>query len=437
MRPYDSHRRVSQAPRAALLPSTPRLATDSYGKHKRTSSPCLPLYATANTTSSENPKAKTATANASAEAAKAAAALLLACSPKEEVYGTTSATTLKRAKSSKDAHPEGADVASITAASASSDSVSHSGATPGDVVRARLALVLVACLYGSNYATIKYIEGLIDTSSLLTLRFGLAALALLPALRGVGKDVLLAGAEVGIYATLGYGSQAFAMTSLPASELALLASLAVVVPPVADQISRRRQAGVPTICAALLACGGAAMLQSGEIEIAAVDQAIGLFPHALALMAPFCFGLCTWRMEAQVETHPGKALPLTASQLVVVAVASALWGIISGGFSSSIPPALANPLTDPWAWGVLLWLGLVNTALVLFLEANSLESVSAAEATVIQSLEPLVGAGLASSTLGEPFPSPLGASLVIGGCLCSSLADSSTLDDTAEHPEKP
>ena len=51
--------------------------------------------------------------------------------------------------------------------------------------------------------------------------------------------------------------------SLPASELALLASLAVVVPPVADQISGRRQAGVATICAALLACGGAAMLQSG------------------------------------------------------------------------------------------------------------------------------------------------------------------------------
>lgn len=62
---------------------------------------------------------------------------------------------------------------------------------------------------------------------------------------------------------------------------------------------------------------------------------------------------------------------------------------------------------------------------------------NSSEATVIQSLEPLVGAGLASSTLGEPFPSPLGASLVIGGCLCSSLADSSTLGDNAGQQEKP
>lgn len=85
-------------------------------------------------------------------------------------------------------------------------------AKPGDVWRARLALTLVACLYGTNYATIKHMGGLMDTSSLLTLRFGLAALALLPALRGVGKGVILAGAEVGIYATLGYGAQAYAMT---------------------------------------------------------------------------------------------------------------------------------------------------------------------------------------------------------------------------------
>lgn len=61
---------------------------------------------------------------------------------------------------------------------------------------------------------------------------------------------------------------------------------------------------------------------------------------------------------------------------------------------------------------------------------------NSSEATVIQSLEPLVGAGLASSTLGEPFPSPLGASLVIGGCLCSSLADGSTLGDKAGQQEK-
>lgn len=83
--------------------------------------------------------------------------------------------------------------------------------TPTEPWRARLILAVVACLYGTNYTAIKFMGGFLETSSLLTLRFGLAALALLPALRGIGTEVLLAGAEVGMYATLGYGAQAYAM----------------------------------------------------------------------------------------------------------------------------------------------------------------------------------------------------------------------------------
>ena len=42
-----------------------------------------------------------------------------------------------------------------------------------------------------------------------------------------------------------------------------------------------------------------------------------------------------------------------------------------------MPEALAHPGTDPWALVVLVWLGLVNTAVVLSLETDALESVSA------------------------------------------------------------
>lgn len=51
--------------------------------------------------------------------------------------------------------------------------------------------------------------------------------------------------------------------------------------------------------------------------------------------------------------------------------------VIPQGFPSGLPEALTNPGTNPWALAVLLWLGLVNTALVLFLETDALESVSA------------------------------------------------------------
>lgn len=76
---------------------------------------------------------------------------------------------------------------------------------------ARLILATVACLYGTNYATVKVMEGVLEPSNLLALRFGLASLALLPALSGASFEVLLAGAEIGLYAILAYASQAWAL----------------------------------------------------------------------------------------------------------------------------------------------------------------------------------------------------------------------------------
>lgn len=71
--------------------------------------------------------------------------------------------------------------------------------------------MLVACLYGTTYAAIKFVGESVDTSDFMALRFGLASLILLPSLKGVCSDVWKAGAEVGVYATLGYWAQAWAM----------------------------------------------------------------------------------------------------------------------------------------------------------------------------------------------------------------------------------
>lgn len=75
----------------------------------------------------------------------------------------------------------------------------------------RLTLAAVACLYGTNYTAIKFMGDYLETSDLLTLRFGLSSSVLLPALIGIRRGVLLAGVEVGVYAMLGYAAQAVAM----------------------------------------------------------------------------------------------------------------------------------------------------------------------------------------------------------------------------------
>ncbi|CAN0239027.1 unnamed protein product [Pylaiella littoralis] len=443
---HSSRRRLSQQapwPTSAPAPASRLTAhssstscsddnTDTNGKEKPPLL-CAPLHAVAIPSTVDGSTDVNGGAGGGSPSSQEAAAdaVLLASSSTGKGDGTT--TTATAATTSLTGVVTKGTAAAATAASMTASLVSDEGAKSSDPWRARLTLVFVACLYGTNYTAIKFMGGLMDTSSLLTLRFGLAALVLLPALRGVGRDVLLSGAEVGVYAALGYGAQAYALTSLPASQLALVGSLAVLVAPFLDHVFGRRRAGVATVCSAVLACGGAALLQSaGGVEPGAGDQATSLSTYALALMPPLFFGVSTWRMEAQVKKHPGQALPQTAGQLAVVAVSSAAWSIRDGSFASGIPEALAHPGTDPAALAVLLWLGLVTTALVLFLETDALQSLSASEVAVIESLEPLVGAGLASSMLGEPFPSPLGASFVLGGCLCSSLFGSTKSTDDDE-----
>lgn len=70
---------------------------------------------------------------------------------------------------------------------------------------------------------------------------------------------------------------------------------------------------------------------------AGIGDDAGILPHVLALLQPLFFGMSTWRMEAHVARHPGQALPLTASQVLVVALSSSLWGMVGGGeFSTCV-----------------------------------------------------------------------------------------------------
>lgn len=84
-------------------------------------------------------------------------------------------------------------------------------------------------------------------------------------------------------------------------------------------------------CVVLRGGGGRLVRAAAGIDAGATGDAGGILPHLLALTQPFFFGMSTWRMEAHVTRHPGQALPLTAGQVVVVGVSSALWGILGGG----------------------------------------------------------------------------------------------------------
>merc|ERR1712087_457925 len=77
------------------------------------------------------------------------------------------------------------------------------------IMTARALLLLVAILWGTNFASVKYLETLCfhppcshPPSEAALARFGVAALVSVPLLINQRKDIIMAGIECGIFITL-------------------------------------------------------------------------------------------------------------------------------------------------------------------------------------------------------------------------------------------
>jgi hypothetical protein len=91
---------------------------------------------------------------------------------------------------------------------------SESNSPPISLWMARAILLLVAIVWGTNFATVKYLETLCfhppcnhPPSEFAFARFGVAGLASLPFLIGQPSEDFLAGLECGIWIAVGYFTQ--------------------------------------------------------------------------------------------------------------------------------------------------------------------------------------------------------------------------------------
>ncbi|KAG5192453.1 hypothetical protein JKP88DRAFT_266157 [Tribonema minus] len=295
--------------------------------------------------------------------------------------------------------------------------------------QARLLLLLASALYGTNFASVKLLEESLEPSTAAALRFGIAALALAPALTRITGKALRDGLEIGLWVAMGYISQSIALTTTSASKSAFICSLAVVFVPILDSVfgnsseTAVEQAsgghafgggdGGGKWTAALLAAAGVACLELGGLEAPAIGD-------LWALAQPVCFGMGFWRMAKFARESPNHAMGLTAAQLLAVSGLSTLWAMLSGADFSVVPGVLAG---DARVGVALLWTGLITTALTVGFETVALKRLSAAESTVIFSTEPLWGTAFAVALLGEHagLHTAAGALLILCACLWSTM----------------
>ena len=188
------------------------------------------------------------------------------------------------------------------------------------------------------------------------------------------------------------------------SRSAFITALFVVFVPVVAAAAGRRSRGVVWV-AGVVAMIGVGLLSGDGLPVNRGD----LWTLGCAVV----WAVYIFRLEGYAARLP--SLPLTAVQLGVMAVATGVWTVCERH------PAAPAPSAFPWA--AVLYLGLFATAATTLLQTLGQKSVSAAQAAVLYTLEPVWASVFAFLILRER-PGPrgwAGMALILAAALLTQL----------------
>lgn len=329
------------------------------------------------------------------------------------------------------------------------DEESEMGAVEGLLWKG--SVVLLCALWASNFPVAKLImaEPGVDSSLYALTRFSVAALALAPgaiaSTRRTGMDweTFKGAVTCGSFVAFGYLGQTLGLLSTTASKSCVICSLHCVFVAVIAEMMRVNKANesleatvdagfnFKRLIPAAIAVAGVAVV---ELKGAAGGANMG---DLLSFAQPVGFGLGYLMLEDLMSKRPETALTVSAIKLAVVALASFLMyeftPLIQNGLDdwTFTTPDFSAILASPVAMGGIFYTGLITTALALWVESIAFARVSATDASLILTTEPLFAASLGAVALGETFGMSdyAGASMIIGACVLATLMDSENRDE--------
>ncbi|WP_291425261.1 DMT family transporter [Deinococcus sp.] len=295
-------------------------------------------------------------------------------------------------------------------------------------LRGLALLVLVTAIWGSTFAVVKTLGQLLEPSVLIAWRFLIGALALVPLVlwprptaaeatpqRALGSPALWRdGFIISLWLIAGYGTQTVALQTTGANRAAFFTALSVVLVPVWLVVAQRRNMPLALWLALPLAVTGLALLswEGGKLVVGDFWALACAFTYAGFIVA----------LERQAHRHP--PLAFTLAQVSCVAALAWLWALFAA------PQHLLAPSA---AWGPLLYLGLLATAVTTLLQTLGQRHVSAAEASLIYALEPVTATLFSYVLIHEQ----VGVRGLLGGLLVVIATIFSTRGNGAAHPETP
>jgi drug/metabolite transporter (DMT)-like permease len=257
-------------------------------------------------------------------------------------------------------------------------------------------LTVATVLWGSTFVVVKQTVDSIPPSVLILVRFALAAVFFVPFLQR-DRKLVQAGLELGIWLGMGYATQTIALQYTTASRCAFINALYVIfLPLLLGSLGRRVSFAIA--CSAILALVGVGLLS--------YDGSSPNIGDIWSLATAVSWTLYIWRMETYATRF--NPLSLTATQVWGLVGFAVIWVLISH-------PLWLNPLVfvPQLSWQSVLYLGIVGTALTVWMQTWGQRLVSAPVAAIIYTQEPIWASVFAYLILSEV----LGMRGVVGACL--------------------
>lgn len=248
----------------------------------------------------------------------------------------------------------------------------------------------------------------LSTSTLLLFRFVLGAIILWAVFGFLGRLRLLSGRKLWIALSLGglYGIMTglffWGLEYLSASLAAIIFySYPVYVFVLSTVFLNERLTRAKLL--ALFAVGIGIRLTAGPSP-----GDVDTFGIGLVLVASV--GYATYTTGSRVALASVDSEALVATVLLASTVSMIPFGLLFGGLT--FPSGI-----DQWA--LIAGIGIVGTAIPIFLYVHGLERIEASHASIIGTSEPVVTILLGISLLGEPITTTLvaGGAIILGGAL--------------------
>lgn len=267
-----------------------------------------------------------------------------------------------------------------------------------------LYLNVATLLWGTTFVVIKQSLESLSASQITLARFAVAALCFVPFLLRLERRVWRAGLELGFYLWLGYATQAIGLEYTTASRSAFITTLYVVILPMFLGLIGHKLR-LPVWAAAMMAIAGVGLLS--------YDGSPPNLGDVWTLGTALAYTFYIWRLEHFVAVRSYPTLPITGVQMLGVALLSGLWVAWEGPSWSA----------SGFPYAQMLYLGLVATALCIWLQALGQRTVPAPEAAIAFTLEPVYAAIFAYFLLGERLgvQGLVGGFLILGATLVSQL----------------